>query len=385
MDALSPQAVDWIQKNMPRTRREVERLPDLGAVRLACSLHLDAKMLPFLLGIASRGCALFVTTCNPQTVRDSVVVSLRERGIRTEAAKGMSAAELDGVLREAVEWGPTHLCEMGADLSRAWNARRAAGAALPVVHAGLEATGSGINRLREMDLPYPVFNWDDLPVKEGLHNRFMVGLSTWTAFFNRTGLSLHEKRVVVLGFGSVGRGVADAARAFGGAVTVVEPDPARRAEAAYRGWQVAPLSEALSGGDIVVTATGLPKVLSRGELEQLSDGTILINVGHADDEIDREALTAVDEPIPYLHRYRLGRKELLLFADGSMANLTAGEGDSINAFDVTLAVLTRAVGFLSRFGSDADVGAEVGAGFRADYPPGLHLLPEEIWRPALEI
>ncbi len=382
MESLTPDAVEWIQRNMPRTRREVERLPNLGGVRLACSLHLDAKMLPFLLGIADKGCTLFVTTCNPQTVRESVVTTLRERGIRAEATRGMSAADLDGVLSKAIAWGPTHFCEMGADLSRAWNAGRAAGAALPVIHAGLEATGSGINRLREMDLPYPVFNWDDLPVKEGLHNRFMVGLSTWTAFFNRTGLSLHEKRVVVLGFGSVGRGVADAARAFGGAVTVVDPDPARRAEAAYRGWQVAPLSEALPRGDIVVTATGRPGVLSAAELDRLPDGTILINVGHADDEIDRENLTSVDEPIPFLNRYRLGTKELFLFADGAMANLTAGEGDSINAFDVTLAVLTRAVGFLAGFGGGAEAEAE--AHSQDGYAPGLHLLPEKIWRPALE-
>ncbi|MFP4430511.1 MAG: NAD(P)-dependent oxidoreductase [Spirochaetota bacterium] len=374
MDTLAPGALEWVRKNMPRTRREVESLPDLSPLRLACSIHLDAKMLPFLFGIAERGADLFVTTCNPRTVREPVVSSLRDRGIRVVATKGMSTEDLENALRGAMEWGPTHFCEMGADLSGAWKALEESGSGAPRIFAGLEATGTGINRLGNMDLPYPVFNWDDLPVKEGLHNRFMVGLSTWAAFFNRTGLSLHEKRVVVLGFGSVGRGVADAARAFGGAVTVVEPDPARQTEAAYRGWSVAPLGEALRRGDVVVTATGRPKVLSARELEELPDGAILLNVGHADDEIDRRGMSPVDEPIPYLSRYRLGTKELFLFADGAMANLTAGEGDSINAFDVTLAVLTRAVGFLTRF-PEAEV----------DYPPGLHALPEEIWRPALKM
>jgi adenosylhomocysteinase len=374
MNTVAPGVLEWVRRNMPRTRREVERLPDLGALRLACSIHLDAKMLPFLLGIAERGAELFVTTCNPQTVREPVVATLGEQGIRAEATKGMSSEELQAVLRRAIDWGPTHFCEMGADLSRTRKALEESGFGVPRIFAGLEATGSGINRLGEMNLPYPVFNWDDLPVKEGLHNRFMVGLSTWATFFNRTGLSLHEKRVVVLGFGSVGRGVADAARAFGGAVTVVDTDPARRTEAAYRGWPVAPLREALRRGDVVVTATGRPGVVSAPELEELPDGAILINVGHADDEIDRRHLEPVDEPIPFLRRYLLGTKELFLFADGAMANLTAGEGDSINAFDVTLAVLTRAVGFLARFPNG-----------EADYPPGLHILPEEIWRPALEM
>lgn len=374
MHTLSPGVLDWVSSNMPRTRREVARLPDLGSLRLACSVHLDAKMLPFFLGLADRGCELFVTTCNPDTVRNPVVATLRDRGIRAEATKGMSSGELEETLGQAMQWGPTHFCEMGADLSRAWTAMQRSGFEAPRIFASLEATGSGINRLEEMSLPYPVFNWDDLPVKEGLHNRFMVGLSTWATFFNRTGLSLHEKRVVVVGFGSVGRGVADAARAFGGAVTVVDADPARQTEAAYRGWPVLPLREALRRGDVVVTATGRPKVLSARELRELPGGAILINVGHADDEIDRREMTLVDEPIPYMSRYRFGAKELFLFADGAMANLTAGEGDSINAFDVTLAVLTRAVGFLPRF-----PGGEV------DYPPGLHILPEEIWRPALEM
>jgi adenosylhomocysteinase len=123
------------------------------------------------------------------------------------------------------------------------------------VQAGLEGTGSGISRVQGLRLCYPIFNCDDLPIKEGLHNRHMVGLTTWQAFFDRTRLSLHEKRVLVVGFGSVGRGVADTARAFGGSVWVAERDPARELEAAYAGWEVRPLNEAVRVADVIVTAT----------------------------------------------------------------------------------------------------------------------------------
>ncbi len=357
---------------MPRTRRELVRLPDLSGMRLACSIHLDSKMLPFLFGLAEAGCSLFVTTCNPRTVRNNVVRTLRETGIEVNARKDMSAEQHDDASEAAIEWGPTHLCEMGADLSMAWSRRRKAAAATPEIRASLEATGSGIDRLQGVDLDYSVFNWDDLPAKEGLHNRFMVGLSTWVAFFSRTRLSLHEKRVVILGFGSVGRGVADAARAFGGTVAIVETDPARRAEASYRGWTTGQLDTLLPTADVLVTATGREGVIGDDAFRLLPEGAVLLNVGHVNNEIARDTLTAVDEPLPHIHRYRYDDKELFLFADGGMANLTAGEGDSINAFDVTLAVLTRAVGFIAGEAVDA-------------VAPGLYLLPEEIWRPALEM
>ncbi len=79
--------------------------------------------------------------------------------------------------------------------------------------------GSGSHRLGrqsagDIQPGYPIFNWDDLPVKEGLHNRHMVGLTAWHTFFQTTHLTLHEKKVLVIGYGLVGQGVAAAAKAL---------------------------------------------------------------------------------------------------------------------------------------------------------------------------
>ena len=108
------------------------------------------------------------------------------------------------------------------------------------ISAGLEATGSGISLISGLlragrTLGFPVFNCDDIPIKEGLHNRYLVGLSTWHTFMERTLLSLHGRRVLVVGFGLVGQGVAEIARAFGGTVSVAEKDPARSLFAGRRG------------------------------------------------------------------------------------------------------------------------------------------------------
>lgn len=255
---------------------------------------------------------------------------------------------------------------MGAELTAALQRRTGE---VPRVHASLEATGSGIARLAGLALSYPLFNWDDLPIKEGLHNRHMVGLTTWHAFFERTRLTLHDKRVLVVGYGFVGRGVADAARAYGGTVCVAKRDPVRALEAQYAGRDIRPLESAMPEADVIVTATGARSVVNSGHLPLLRDGFFLFNVGHHPDEIDVAALRAYPskEVLPFVEAIDLGKRTMYLFAGGSMANLTAGHGDSLNAFDLTIAVMTAGIGYIA------------GAGQKQ--PPGVHILPPVAWQP----
>lgn len=359
----------WARIHMPRLRRALVDLPHLSSVRLACSVHLDLKMLLALEGLLGRGVQLFVTTCNPSTVRDEVADRLRAGGAAVDAWHDMAPDAYRLAIDHALDWGPTHLCEMGAELTAALHRRTQDSSR---VHASLEATGSGIARLAGLALSYPLFNWDDLPIKEGLHNRHMVGLTTWHAFFERTRLTLHAKRVLVVGYGSVGRGVADAARAYGGTVCVAEQDPVRALEARYAGWDVRPLDLAIPEADVIVTATGARSVVNAGHLPLLRDGVFLLNVGHHPDEIDVAALRAYPghEVLPFVEAVDLGGRTVYLFAGGSMANLTAGHGDSLNAFDVTIAVMTAGIGYIA------------GAGEKQ--PPGVHILPRAVWRPYVE-
>ncbi|MFP4566405.1 MAG: NAD(P)-dependent oxidoreductase [Spirochaetaceae bacterium] len=380
--ARREQQAEWMRRQMPRLAGAVKRLPSLEGFRIAFSMHLDPKMIPFVEGVLARSGAVYLTTCNPDTVRDDVVEHLRARGAEGTAYRGMSMKEYRAAADAALEWGPTHLCEMGAELSAAWVRRGGGkarsgsgvvggGAAGGGVRASLEATGSGITRMESLDLDYPVFNWDDLPVKEGLHNRHMVGLTAWHTFFARTGLTLHEKTVLVIGYGDVGAGVADGAKAYGAHVMVAERDPARRLRAAYAGWETAELPEAAARADVIATATGADGVVGRALIDRLPDGAFLLNVGHRPEEIDVTYLRSHDhrEIIPFVEEISLGRRKVYLLAGGSMLNLVAGAGDSLNAFDVTLAVLTEALGFLVHEGST--------------YPAGLHVLPDFVWRTAV--
>jgi adenosylhomocysteinase len=359
--------IDWQFRHMPRTRAAVDNLGDCSDKRLAICTHLDIKMITFYQGFLEKGGKLFLTTCNPTTVRDEVVEYLVERGADACAWKNMSHEDWHFSFKKALHWQPNYICEFGADLNSLYHQ---SDIAAPIL-GGLEGTGSGVSRLQKLTLKYPVFNWDDLTAKEGLHNRHMVGLTTWQAFMERTHLSLHEKKVLVIGAGLVGQGVAVSARAFGGAVTIAEIDPSRRLLANYEGWHVSDLDAALPEADIVVTATGVANVLKPEHLQQLKNGAFVLNVGHVADEINTSELNTEDaiERLPEVFEYPSANGCFYLLSNGAMFNLTAGYGDSINAFDVSLALMAAGVGHLFRASTN--------------YEPGLHLLPNPAWEPYL--
>lgn len=355
----------WIHHNMPVTAAACAALPDLSHVRLAYSGHISYNVMTALAAFLDKGAQLFLLTCNPTTVRDDVVAWLQEQGAQAHAWKDMSSQDYAHGVDKVLEWQPTHTCEMGADITA-----RAHETGADSITVALEATGSGINRLAGLTPRYPIFNWDDLPVKEGLHNRHMVGLMTWQAFSERTFLSLHGKRVVVVGFGLVGRGVADAARAYGGVVSVVERSSDKRLEARFAGWHTGTLKDLAPEADVIVTATGVAKVLDREILATTKKGCFLLNVGHVADEIDVRAFEHREEVFPHVERAVVAGKELYLFAGGSMANLTAGQGDSLNAFDITAAVMVSGIGFIAQAG--------------AQWQAGVYPLPRQVWLEAAD-
>ena len=308
-------------------------------------------MTPVIETVLERGGAVFLTSCNRTTVRDAMGQYLVSRGAVAHAWNGMSSSDEDDAAAKAIDWKPTHLCEMGAALTSTSTIVQRKDA--PPVRASLEATGSGISRLDKLvaeghELSFPIFNWDDLPIKEGLHNRYLVALSTWQTFTDRTQLSLHGKHVVVVGFGLVGHGIAESARAFGDTVSIAERDAARILQARYAGFATGTLEDLAPEADVIVTATGVSHVVNASHFPLLKDGAFLMNLGHNPDEIEIEALPERSEAVPFVEEVSLDEPErtIYLFAGGSMANLTAGQGDSLNAFDLTLATMVAGLGFI---------------------------------------
>lgn len=350
----------WLRRFTPATRRSAGALPSLSGERLLVVCHLDLKMIPYFEALLSAGAEVHACAANPATTRDAVAEHLEALGVVAPARKDDPQDRHAAHLRAATSANPTLLSEMGADATAATRGRLAS------VRGGLEATGTGIARLRVLDLAYPVFDWDAVPIKQGLHNRHLVGLMAANTFLNVTGLSLYGKTVLVIGYGPVGRGLADAARHFGALVEVCDPDPAARLAAAHVGLPTPTLEGALPRADVVFTATGRDGVVPPGALALCKDGAFLANLGHTAGELPVEELrrNVVDRPRPHVERCEVGGKNLYLLAGGAMFNLAAGPGDPYDTFDLVTALMIEATGFLATEGTG--------------YPPGLHPLPKEI-------
>lgn len=350
----------WLRNFTPATRSSAEALPSLQGERLLAVCHLDLKMVPYFEALLSAGAETWACAANPATTRDEVAEHLRLMGVEVPARKDDPQDLHNAHLRAAVAAGPTLLSEMGADATAATEGR------LGTVRGGLEATGTGIARLRSLTLAYPVFDWDSVPIKQGLHNRHLVGLMAANTYLNVTGLSLYGRTVLVVGYGPVGRGVADAARSFGAAVEVCDPDPAARLAAAHLGFPTPTLEAGLPRADVLFSATGRDGAVPLEALSSCKNGAFLANLGHTAGELPVEELRrhVVDRPRPHVERCDVGGKVLYLLAGGAMFNLAAGPGDPYDTFDLVTALMLEATGFLATEG--------------VGYPPGIHPLPKHV-------
>lgn len=337
---------------------------DLRRIRIACSIHLDIKMIPVIEALVRTGADVLLLTCNAATVRDEVCEHLAGVGAQVRARLGMSEEERVAAMDGAIAQHPQFICEMGADLTcRLLAAHPSAAAA---VRAGMEATGTGVLRLRPLALPFPMFDWDTLPLKQGLHNRYLVGLTVWTTFLNVARVTLYGRRVLVIGYGPVGQGIAEYARRLGAAPLVAEIDPRRQILARHAGCRVTAVEEGLPQADVVVTATGRERVVREEHFALLRDGAFLLNAGHTSGEIDTGALRRFPAQVigPHLEEIALDGRRIFLLAGGAMFNLTAGPGDPYDSFDLTTALMLRGIGYM--------------LDHHADHPPGLHVMPDVV-------
>jgi adenosylhomocysteinase len=354
----------WLHHAAPVTdsyRREVARR-DYRGKRLACWMHVRLNTASMLSALAESGAEIVLGACNVDSTDDAAAAYLASNGVTVYAWRGMTQADYDEHKQLVRAFDADYLCDMGGELSEAYLDRR------PPVRGALEATTSGLNRLRGRRLPFPVFDWNSIPLKDRLENRFHVGNEIWPVFEQVTSMSLFGRPVLVVGFGPVGKGIAERARKLGAAVHVADLDPVKLIEASHHGHLPVTLDEGLARCQIVVTATGFEGVLSGAQLSRARDGAILFNAGHSNREIDIEWLYRQPHRAmrPHIDRFEVDGKQLFLLARGSLLNLAAGVGGGgVDLFDLYTAVMLRGLSWMF----------DGGAGGAA---PGLQRYPEEL-------
>jgi adenosylhomocysteinase len=324
-------------------------LLDLRGKNVACFQHISMTDALTLGTLLDAGATVRCAAVNPDSTDDRAAALLASRGADVWAWSRMTDTEVEEGLRWLLDDVPDAVSDMGGEFIAGCVERGLRPA------AALEATTSGLHRLNGLDVPFPVFNWNDIPLKDRIHNRHHVGLTAWPAFTAVTGMALHGRSVLVVGFGPVGRGVALVARALGAVVSVAELDPVRALEAQHHGCRDVPLEEGLANASIVVTATGIEGVLGPDQLARLRPGTMLANVGHSNREIDVGWLDQQphDGIVPGIDRYVIDGSDVYLLNRGSLVNL-APQVESVvdEFFDPFAAIIISGLAWILNGGAE---------------------------------
>ena len=361
----------WYRYVTPITEHYVRQIAqrDYHGKRLAYWGHITRpNTVAMMLALKQAGAEIVIGACNVDSTDDVAAAYAVSKGISVYGWQGMSQSEYQENLASVRSFEADYLCDMGGELCVAYLDRT------PPVKGALEATMSGLHLLKKHRLPFPVFDWNSIPLKD-LHNRFHVGDSIWPAFSHVTQMSLFGRRVLVVGQGPVGKGIAERARDLGAIVQVADLDPVRLLEARHLGFETVSLEEGLARCHIIVTATGVEAALRQEHLRQVRPGTILFNAGHSNREIDIDWL--YQQPHQrlkaHIERFDIGKTYLFLLAQGSLLNLAAGAGPyGIDQFDHYTAVMLLGIAWMFD-------------GIPEDIVPGLQRYPAHLEREIAEL
>jgi adenosylhomocysteinase len=344
--------IDWAAEHSPVlniVRDKYLKDGTFDGLGVGVALPIEAKTAYLTVVLAEAGADVAVASPGPFFVQDDVAAALAERGVTvyasSESAPEDADREMERVLDRALDGKEAVLIDDRAGLVRlAHTSRRNL---LPGLRGASEETTSGVAKFRAMEregiLEFPVIAANDARCKYLFDNRYGTGQSTLTAIMQNTNLMVGGKRVVVLGYGWCGKGIARYAAGLGARVSVCEVDPVRGLEAYADGFDVLPALEAAEIGEVFITATGSRDVLTASHFERMRDGAILANAGGVDVEIDVDGLTAASTGAREVRRnveeFALGDgRRLHLVGRGMVVNLTAGDGHPVEIMDLTFAI-----------------------------------------------
>lgn len=349
--------IDWVKEHMPVLnviRAKFEEEQPFAGLKVAISLHLEAKTAYLAKVIQAGGAEVTITGSNPLSTQDDVAAALVEDGITAFAKYNPSAEEYKEHLLRTLETAPDLLIDDGGDLVAILHGERTD--LLKNVRGGCEETTTGILRLRAMEkageLKFPMVAVNDAFCKYLFDNRYGTGQSVWDGINRTTNLVVAGKTVVVVGYGWCGKGVAMRAKGLGAKVVVAEVDAIKATEAYMDGFHIMPMDEAAAIGDYFVTVTGNKDVIRGQHIEKMKNGAILANAGHFDVEVnkrDLEGLSVSKRTVRKdIEEYvcKDGKKVYLL-AEGRLVNLAAGDGHPAEIMDMTFSLQALSLAFVN--------------------------------------
>ena len=352
------QKIDWVKRNCPLLRTlegEFAARKPFAGLRIALSVHLEAKTAYLCRVLAAGGAEMYVTGSNPLSTQDDVAAALAEGGLEVFATYGCTEEEYAENIREVLRHDCNIIIDDGSDLVHTLHTEFPE--KLRHVLGGCEETTTGIIRLKAMaekgTLAFPMILVNDADCKHLFDNRYGTGQSVWDGINRTTNLIVAGKTVVVAGYGWCGKGVAMRAKGLGAKVIVTEVDPVKAIEAVMDGFEVMRMNDAARIGDFFVTVTGCSEVITERDFNVMKDGAILCNAGHFNVEVDVEGLEKAAVEKREMRKnscgYRMSNgRWLYLLAEGRLVNLAAGDGHPAEIMDMSFAIQALSAEYLAR-------------------------------------
>jgi adenosylhomocysteinase len=350
--------------------KRFEKEKPLKGIRIGLALHVTKETVVLVRTLIAGGAEVAITGCNPLSTQDDVAAALAEEKVNVWAYKGETNEDYYRYLTSVIDFKPHITIDDGCDLVSEIHLKHPG--LIKEIIGGCEETTTGIIRLKAMErdkaLKYPIIAVNDNKTKHLLDNYYGTGQSTVDGIIRATNILFAGKNIVVVGYGSCGKGFAMRAKGLGANVIVTEVDNFCALQAAYDGFRVMKIEDACKIGDIFCTLTGDKHVISTGHIKNMKDGAILANSGHFDIEIDVKGLKKIASSErrvrPFLDEYVVGGKKIYLCAEGRLVNLAAAEGHPSEVMSTSFAGQALACEFLAKN--------------RGKLKPEVILLPEEI-------
>ena len=319
-------------------RTEYKKSKPLKGARIAGCLHMTIQTAVLIETLIDLGAEVTWSSCNIFSTQDHAAAAIADAGISVYAWKGMTEDEFNWCIEQTLFFGEKKeplnmILDDGGDLTNMVFDKYPE--LVKNIKGLSEETTTGVlrlyDRLKEGSLKLPAINVNDSVTKSKFDNKYGCKESAVDAVRRATDIMMAGKRVVVCGYGDVGKGTAASFKSAGSIVTVTEIDPICALQAAMDGYEVKRLESVISESDIIITATGNRDIVRDIHFQNMKDKAIVCNIGHFDNEIDMSWLNknyghTKKEIKPQVDLYTIKGNDIIVLAEGRLVNLGCATG-----------------------------------------------------------
>lgn len=377
LSSFGRKEISLAEKEMPglmELRKKYGSKKPLKGAKISGCIHMTIQSAVLIETLIELGANVRWSSCNIYSTQDHAAAAIADAGHAVFAWKGETEEEYEWCIRRTLEFedgsGPDIIIDDGGDLTQILIDEYPH--FIDSVRGVSEETTTGVHRLKILDksgnLPFPAVNVNDSVTKSKFDNKYGCRESLADGIKRATDIMLAGKKVVICGFGDVGKGCAQSMAGYGAQVFITEIDPICALQAAMEGYKVVTMDDAAEYGDIFVTSTGNKDVVMGHHMEKMKDNAILCNIGHFDNEIDVAYLESNNDIVetnikPQVDSFKFkDGHSIILLSRGRLVNLGNATGHS--SFVMSTSFTNQVLAQICLW--------------EGKIPNGVHVLPKEL-------